>query len=888
MQRISLAALLIACAAALSAQSGGLPRPTGVEASDGAYSDKVGVSWDHVRNATMYEVLRGDTNDPAAAQSVGATASIIFYDASAAINQHYFYWVRAKNGGGASGLSQPDSGFRAQGRNSFGRIPPLGPPPAPPENPPTGAKIYLGKTLFWDEQVSSTRTVACGSCHHPHNSGSDPRSRIGSPQATNPGVDGVYGTEDDVVGSPGVPRHRADGSYEWSPEFGLREQVTRRKAQSVTDSAFFDRLFWDGRAGEELLDPLSGAVVIPSGAALETQSLAPPVNATEMGYEGRDWNNVVARIAASRPLALAPSVPAALAAWIGERGYPELFAEAFGTPEITAARFAMAVASYERTLYSDRTPFDADLSSISDPPPAEKRGRQLFTDKLCDQCHERTLLSDKLHRYIGLRPESEDEGRAEVTGLDRDRGRFKTPSLRNVALRSPFMHDGRFATLEEVVDFYDRGGDFDGPNKDVFFVKPLHLTEQDKSDIIAFLKNELTDERVAAEAGPLFDRPMLYGESARVPQVTGEGTAGTGGVVPQVEAIEPPLAGNPSFTVGLYDALGGAQAVLVIDDADPGAGGGIPGSGSLARAAVRVEGEGAGHGYASVSVPIPNDGALVGKTLFGRWFVEDPGAPGGVAATAAFRMTVFGPGGAAASSVATVSAASLRMGLVAPESVVSAFGGNLAPSTDTAAVRPLPTSLAGSSVLVRDSGGGERLAPLFYVAPGQINYQIPPGTAEGEAAVRVLQGGTTIAIGTVQIAAVAPALFSANATGTGVAAALLVRLDAGGAQVYEPVARFDAGTNQFVAEPLDLGAAGDPVVLVLFGTGLRFRNPSGMVTATAGGEPAEVLYAGPQPEYVGIDQVNVRLAQSLAGRGDIDVSVMVDGKVSNTVRVNVR
>jgi cytochrome c peroxidase len=873
----------------LPGQSGaGLSKPTGLEASDGSYSDKIGLSWDHVRDAITYRIFRSAANDPASAVNVGTTPSLIFYDPTAEINRTYFYWVRAENGNTVSALSEPDQGLRAQGRNSFGRIPPLGPPPVPPENPLTGAKIYLGKTLFWDEQISSTRTVACGSCHRARNGGSDPRSVIGSPRATNPGVDGVYGTDDDVIGSPGVPLNRADGAYEWSPEFGLREQVTRRKAQSAIESAYFDRLFWDGRATGELRDPLTGAVVIESGAALETQSLDPPVSQVEMGYLGRDWNNVVARIAASKPLSLSPSMPPALAAWIGDRGYPELFAEAFGTPEITAVRFAMAVASYERTLYSDRTAFDADVSSITEPPAAEKRGRALFTEALCDQCHEKSLFSDKLHRYIGLRPDTEDEGRAEVTGLARDRGRFRTPSLRNVALRSPYMHDGRFATLEEVVNFYDRGGDFEGANKDIFFVKPLHLSEQDKSDLVAFLKNELTDERVAAAAGPLFDRPMLYGESARIPQVMGNGLPGSGGFVPQVEAIEPPLAGNPAFTVGLYEALGGADAVLVIDIADPGAVTDVPDSASLAHVTVKVEGTGAGQGHASVSVPIPDDPALLGKTFFGRWFVVDAGAPGGVAVTSAFRMTVFGSAGAAATSLSSVSAASLALGLVAPESLVSGFGENLSGATQTADVQPLPTTLAGISVLVRDSAGNERLAPLFYASPGQINYQIPPEAVPGEATVQVLRNGTAVARGTAEIAAVAPALFSANATGRGVAAALVVRVKPDGSQSYEQVARFDETRRQFVSEPIDLGPEGEQVFVALFGTGIRYRDPGGAVAATIGAAPAEVLYAGRQPEFVGVDQVNVRLARALAGRGEVEVVVVVDGQTSNTLSINVR
>src|SRR5207237_2526521 len=139
----------------------------------------------------------------------------------------------------------------------------------------------------------------------------------------------------------------------------LREEGSERKSMSYIVAAYSDSPFWDGRATQVLTDPVTGAVVLPSGAALESQILGPPVNSAEMAHAGRDWNDVAARVAASRPLALSPSIPAGLNEWIGGRSYPELFTEAFGTPDVTPARIAMAIATFERTLYSDRTPFDA-------------------------------------------------------------------------------------------------------------------------------------------------------------------------------------------------------------------------------------------------------------------------------------------------------------------------------------------------------------------------------------------------------------------------------------------------------------------------------------------------------------------------------------------------
>ena len=152
----------------------------------------------------------------------------------------------------------------------------------------------------------------------------------------------------------------------------------------------------------------------------------------------------------------------------------------------------------------------------------------------------------------GVRPANEDEGRFDVTARPQDRGAMKVPSLRNVELRAPYMRNGRFATLEEVVAFYNRGGDFNAPNK-APAMQPLNLTAQQMADLVTFMKRPLTDPRVTSETGP-FTRPTMYTESNRVPVVSGTGRAGTGGNVPQVMAIEPPLVGNPSFTVAVSNS----------------------------------------------------------------------------------------------------------------------------------------------------------------------------------------------------------------------------------------------------------------------------------------------------------------------------------------------
>lgn len=507
--------------------------------------------------------------------------------------------------------------------------------------------------------MSSPRTVACGTCHISGAGSSDPRSLSTAAAATHPGPDLVFGTADDIVGSPGVPLSIASGAYEWSADFGFANQVTGRRSKSAVDAAYSPLLFWDGRASGTFLDPLTGAVVLPAGGALESQAAGPPVSGVEMAHSDRDWSDVASRIASSQPLVLSPLVPPALAEWIDGRAYPDLFAEAFGTAEVTPARIAMAIASYERTLFSDRTPFDSVLAGTATLPLLENQGRGLFNALNCNNCHAGNRFTDEIFHYIGVRPVNEDLGRFEFTGAGIDRGAFRTPSLRNVAERAPYFHNGKFATLEEVIDFYDRGGDFNAPNKSPLIV-PLNLTAQQKAALAAFLRRPLSDPRVASESAP-FDRPVLYSESSRVPQIFGDGSAGSGGFTPAVVAIEPPLAGNPAFTVGVYSGLGGAEALLVIDSADPGPGPSIPPSPSFAAIAVTLSGAGAGGGVASVSLAIPDAADLAGDEFFGRWFVFDAAAPGGVAASAGFAFTIFGPAGGAPTSVTPVVAQSFRL-----------------------------------------------------------------------------------------------------------------------------------------------------------------------------------------------------------------------------------
>ena len=237
-------------------------------------------------------------------------------------------------------------------------------------------------------------------------------------------------------------------------------------------------------------------------------------------------------------------------------------------------------------------------------------------------------------------------------------------------------------------------------------------------------------------------------------------------------------------------------------------------------------------------------------------------------------------------ATASVLAASYKPTL-APEAIATAFGVNLSTSSQGAASLPLPTTLAGTTVFVRDISGTERPAPLFYVSPTQINYLIPVGTLPGAASVTVISG-TAIAQGAAQINRVSPGLFAANTDGQGVPVGSAVRVKADGAQIYEPISMVDAAQGKYVPLPLDLGPTGETMVLVLFGTGMRSRSNLSAVTVSIGGVPAQVDYAGPQGDFAGLDQLNVHVPRSLIGRGEVDLVLMVDGLPANTMKLNVR
>jgi uncharacterized protein (TIGR03437 family) len=243
---------------------------------------------------------------------------------------------------------------------------------------------------------------------------------------------------------------------------------------------------------------------------------------------------------------------------------------------------------------------------------------------------------------------------------------------------------------------------------------------------------------------------------------------------------------------------------------------------------------------------------------------------------------------AAPLAVASLSAASFSGAEFASESIIAAFGTSLATSTESAASLPLPTNLAGTVVKIKDSQGTERSAPLFFVAPTQVNYVVPAGTANGAATVTITSGDGTVSAGTLNIAAVAPGLFAANSNGRDVAAAVLLRIKADNSQSFELISRFDSAQNAFVPIPVALGPETERVFLLLFGTGIRFRTSLMGVSVRIGDVEAPVSFAGPAGDLAGLDQLNVQLPRSLTGRGLVNILLTVDGKTANTVTMQIQ
>jgi cytochrome c peroxidase len=223
-----------------------------------------------------------------------------------------------------------------------------------------------------------------------------------------------------------------------------------RRAPTLVNRAYGRSEFYDGRA-----------------ASLEDQVHFPVSNADEMGSATQAAAAAISRIA----------------------GYAPLFAQAFGDPQVTFDRIAKAIASFERTLLSGNSPYDRFLNGDPDAlTPAAQRGLAIFNGAgKCNQCHRGFNLTDERFAGLGIGPDRPpfDLGLAAITKKKRDTGRFKVPTLREVARTAPYMHDGRFRTLDDVLEFY-RKGCLPGPDLDPR-VAPFALDAPAKADLLAFL-----------------------------------------------------------------------------------------------------------------------------------------------------------------------------------------------------------------------------------------------------------------------------------------------------------------------------------------------------------------------------------------------------------------
>ncbi|MDO8348595.1 MAG: cytochrome c peroxidase, partial [Planctomycetota bacterium] len=525
-------------------------------------------------------------------------------------------------------------------------------PPTPAGNPVTTPKALLGMALFWEEQLSSSNTTACGTCHIFSNGGVDPRAA----SRLHPGADGLFGTPDDVHGAGGVPASSASGHYTATNAFGVGPQVTSRKAPSVINASYLTNLFYDGRASQgNFRDPVTNQIVLTGPCAVENLVSGPPVNSVEMAHAGRSWIDVANKIADARPLALANNVPARLQAFVGNASsYRELFSAVYGNNQVTPVQIIFAIATYLRTLNADQSPYDRYLRGTGTLTTAQDLGRQQFmvahaNAVACIQCHGD--LQPTSHQFgpsfmqttpygslpvpnshnTGVRPIAEDPGVGVITTVATDQGRFKTPGLRNVALHGTWFHNGSQGSLTSVVEFYNRGGDFHV--NQATEIQPRGLNNTHVTNLVAFLES-LTDPRVANEQLP-FDRPRLGSESPTfAPTRFGTGTAGTGGLRPRAVAHEPVFRGSTA-TLAVENALPNTAALLMWDTDAVQQGFSYAGLQfylgfyNFVSFYVGQTQAGSTGGYASHPITVPAIPALAGTRLYAQWLLIDPAGPVG-------------------------------------------------------------------------------------------------------------------------------------------------------------------------------------------------------------------------------------------------------------------
>jgi endoglucanase len=221
---------------------------------------------------------------------------------------------------------------------------------------------------------------------------------------------------------------------------------------------------------------------------------------------------------------------------------------------------------------------------------------------------------------------------------------------------------------------------------------------------------------------------------------------------------------------------------------------------------------------------------------------------------------------------------------LAPGSLVAGFGQDLAVSTRSAAGSSLPTTLLGTQIQLTDSQNSTTFAPLLYVSPERLYYQVPSSTAPGRVDVQVIKSGTTVASGVLEVQTLAPVIITANGGASGVASAQIRRVKPDGRTTYEPVATYDASEREYVAIPIRFDS--DSLSLILYGTGFSQLPGTSAASVSINGTPVSVTSAGSTGLYPGLDQITVTLPSSLAGSGSVTVQSTLGGIAANVVTVS--
>ena len=230
------------------------------------------------------------------------------------------------------------------------------------------------------------------------------------------------------------------------------------------------------------------------------------------------------------------------------------------------------------------------------------------------------------------------------------------------------------------------------------------------------------------------------------------------------------------------------------------------------------------------------------------------------------------------SPISIISSATYR-GVTSPGAIASGFGHSLGTGPQSSSI-PVPT-LFGTTATLTDSSMAVRQVLMYYASPSQLNFVVPSAAALGTALLSVTSNNGKVSTGQIQIANVAPGLYAADGSGSGPPAGFAAESSA--PSQLNALFQCDPASGRCITQPLDVPTDGSALYLILFGTGIQ-RGASG-TTATAGGISLGVSYSGPQPQFPGLDQINLRIPDGFQPRGTMDLQIMVNGISANPVKV---